>query len=218
MTHDAFDTSVRLPSHISPPYRARNWHNACLRATTGLPPWEGSEGQVQFDTTAACLTFSIRWSQGLANLEGISASLGAVGIAVNQGEPFPEGMLGVACWSNFSMRVRAVNNYFPTGNWAWTIWLNGSPVPGLVMQTFATKRGSGAGQTENWCLTPPLLAPVHLRGGDRLDVELYTLETVVATPAVVQLAGWMYPLQVAGDAGSIRQTQADPRARHPLGG
>jgi len=67
-------------------------------------------------------------------------------------------------------------------------------------------------------LQVPVVAPIHLEEGENaiLSVAMFAggLATVWALQA--RWAGWVYPIEIEGEAGTIRATAQDPGVRAPL--
>lgn len=187
---------------MQPPFRARQWFN-----------WTGDN---QTMTLVSQRGYSTRWNLGRALLLGNPPVFGV-------GESFPEGMRGELTYLHFTcidddLSTTAI---FELGL---TVRLNAGIVPGyfqLPGAGFVDRPDAVFGTTRSMLhqASSRVLAPIHLVPGDRLDIEIATFNAILDTYTIsAAWGGWMYPLLVEGEAGSIRATQQDPGMRQPLAG
>lgn len=189
-----FDADVRLPSHIQPPFRAQQF--------MGTMPnrWDlaGADGPH---------IFHFVWSNCAPMFRDKDEPAA--------GPDFPAGMLGEL---HFAWVSAISGLVVPEGRVIWSLLKNGNPVQGFCRRTPWYEHFIQAGATPVRKLEiAPVLVPIHLQEGDRLDFLVQRISGADSWAGQAEFAGWMYGEQIAGDAGSIRQTGQDPRTRRPLG-
>lgn len=167
------------------------------------------------------MTFAAVWS-GAGSAQFIASSpLFTHNFNVGQGAVFPPGWQGVLSWVNFQARVSGPSpaDLGPTLLGDWSIYVDGVIVPGYRENTYgAIRQAGGAGTSIMGCICPPVQAPIHLTGGNTLDIEVrMNLTGNGLTQAVAQVGGYMWPEIIVGDAGSVREAGVDLHADRPLG-
>lgn len=186
---------MRLPSHIDPPFRGSQWIN-----------------QEQRGNIVDGFLLQTEWRRGIP-------TPGTVGV-FGQGTQFPAGMRGELAYLHFAAASRNVEADFtaPFNNLALDLFKNGTGVEGFrqLRPEFESSAGTGGFFRVLRGEGPRVLAPIHLEEDDRLDLEV-TIGAGSQWYVTLSWGGWIYPALVAGDAGSIRESQQDPRARDPLG-
>lgn len=198
MIHDRapFGSSVRLPSHINPPFRGRQW-------------WNDNGTTVAMGAAQTNQLFAINFTRPATAVGG--------GVLLQRGAAFPEGHRGEVQWVYCAVSVDGnTNPSNSTNGITFTVYRNGTPVPGFFQMTMGTI-GSVAAVP-----FPPgqggrVLCPIHIEPGDRLDVQIRKTTTAVAATTRMEIGGWIYPVNVVGEAGSIRETEQDPGTGFPLG-
>lgn len=199
-TTPLYPSSVRQPSHLCPPYNARQW--AATQAGlslvfVGVPPryapvtW-GSCDQLTMGSTSPTIP--------------------------QTGPGFPTGMRGVLSF-HFFQAFDLLQSLTPQGNLQWSFVKNGAVVPGYCQRNFEyrnmVEQSLTNSQFELTLRSMPVQAPIHLQEDDKLD---FLVEGAVASSWVVnfEFGGWMYTPTVEGEAGTIRETAQDPGVRQPL--
>ena len=195
---ERFYSSVRLPSHVDPPFRAQQfWNdNRCVQLLT-----------------ATTFRFQTNWGG-----QAINATL----LGRGQGPRVPSGHRAELVWLAYQVLDINAFTLIPC-DIPLTVIRNGTAVSGFVNM----KPGFGL-NTDGGSLTtsfrsivvesPRVCVPIHFDEGDTCDLEVAN----VFDPGAVYLfdlrwCGWVYPIAVEGEAGSIRQTLQDPGAAAPLG-
>lgn len=198
----SFPSSVRQPSHLAPPFRSRQW--------TQNP---GDDLYIVMNPANPRVVWGINWSGPLSTTNPVLTG------GFQTGEPFPTGMRGVYAYHE-TIAETGNSGVLAPGHIKWSIFKNGSPVPGWLRTNVGEQWSIvGGGRTRtNKITTIPILVPITLEEGDQLDVvlELFGPGATVSWLNYWTCSGWIYPVTVEGDAGSIRGTLADPGIAHPL--
>jgi hypothetical protein len=208
-----FGSDVRLPSHTAPPFRATQWWAWGVGANQD---YAGNQGYVQFSPDDVTMCWSLEWGDNtIATFRG-SNGAGRTTFA-GLGAPFPCGMRGELLRVHWAALTPNVNQA-PISAFQLSVYRNRSLVPGFtdLQAAFTRSVVSADGRTIIEGLGAGVLAPLHLVAGDLVDIEVRMVGLLAFTQATWRVGGWMYPDQIAGDDGSIRATQQDPRAREPL--
>ena len=179
-----YPSSVRLPSHLQPPYRARTWsYFSQLNIAAGAP---------------------------LPGLDQAFTIFGGPASGVFVAQPVPPGMRAEITWVNVcALDLAGVLTASPDSIRA-TIRKNGQAVQGWI--EFGLQFSTTIGAFEIVGDQVPVTAPIHLEEGDIAVLSVAMFNAGVATTWAIQArwAGWLYPVTVEGDAGSIRGTATDP--------
>lgn len=196
-----YSSSVRLPSHVDPPFKARTWSNfSPLRLVAGTAP------------PGINVAFT---------LFGGSAT----GIALGPAQSVPPGMRAEITWINVSaLDLGGVVSAAPEVITA-TIRKNGPTIIGNTggqvvpgWDGFGLHFSTTIGAFELIGESVPVLAPIHLEEGETAVLSVAMFAAGLATSWAVQArwAGWVYPIEIEGEAGTIRATAQDPGVREPL--
>ncbi len=200
----SFPSSVRQPSHLRPPFRARQW--------TNLPGPAPSIYQV-FNAAVPRRVYGINFSTGFSTI-----NTGATG-GFQTGERLAPGSRGVYFWHQVQANTTNVG-LLPPGHVGVSIYKNGTLVPGWDRVTAGeiwTSIMGGRNRTSE-VVVPPVIVPINIVEGDQLDLVIALQLTAPTASWLVfwTASGWTYPVTVEGEAGSIRGTGQDPGVRAPL--
>lgn len=197
---ERYFSSVRLPSHVDAPFRAKQfWNdNGCERIIVGAiirHVWQ----------TDWC-------GQGILTVDDVSMEppeLGQLGIGP-QVPPGHRAELTYLSHMGFTLNPAVVEPC----DFQLTVYRNGNRVPGYdslkpgFEAIIAARTFKGP--------SPRVLAPIHFEEGDTCDLRVGSLVDVSTKVYDLRWGGWVYPISVEGEAGSIRGTLQDPGVIAPL--
>ena len=171
--------NVRLPSHIAPPFRASAFHFT-LPAGTTAPVFPGTNFTVTFNGQSVV----------------------------------PEGLQGVISELSWLAFWEDADLIAPVDDTLLTIRRNGVAVPGFLSLRAGYDHSEGvtdiAGTEFNGVQvpSPKITAPIHLKPGDVIEVNVTDDVASGTDPNVeLRLSGWLYPIEVEADG--IVGTMAD---------
>lgn len=202
-----FPSSVRQPSHIEPPFKARSW---CSASGFFILGGVAAPGLAMIGTRFSGESFE-------------------PAIPATNPQPVPPGMRAEITWFEGGAIDLGVTTPATPNVIAASIRKGyGTQPPTQVVQGFNRVPLDGFFKVNNGTntlnfslqLTRPIMrAPIHLEEGESAQLFLTWFAGGLATTwgFAVRWGGYLYPLEVEGEAGTIRQTAQDPGIRDPLG-
>ncbi len=199
-----YASSVRLPSHVDPPFKARQWSWASgLQISVGAPFPGIGVGHTAFSGSSSGGTL-----------------IPAGGLLP---QPVPVGMRAEIRWIHVTaLDLATGQTAVPPVIVATVVKNNRGTFQGEHVQgwtDFAMAYSTTIGSFELAGPSVPVMAPIHLVEGDDASLVVHmAFAGLLTTWAIAgRWGGWVYPLEIEGEAGTIRATQQDPGVRAPLG-
>lgn len=208
-----YPSSVRLPSHVEPPYKARTWGDSRFLTVVGFPGDVGipflftqfsgpSSGNIipPFGNAPQAVGIGeraeITWVQVTAADQAFAVNAAPIVIRGSIRKGKGTGILttaagGVQGWQRFGIGS-----------------INTDEVPGVPINVAKTLVG----------VTQRMEAPIHLEENETATLFITFDFFGAATTWDIRAGwgGWIYPVELEGEAGTIRGTAQDPGIRHPL--
>lgn len=201
-----FPSSVRLPSHIDPPFKARSW---CCSSRTIISTGFADPGIAFCSTRFSGSSFET-FIPGV-NPEPVPDGMRAEVTWIEAGAIDLSGVILTATPENIALNVRKGTGSEPPTQ----------AVPGFIRAPMNTTFRVTAGAISiSLDLRQSIVsAPLHLTEGEsaQLFVAMYGAALAATWILTARWGGFLYALEVEGEAGTIRETAQDPGIRDPLG-